>query len=41
MRLDFKLRGFTGDCWYPSEDNYEIVEFTNLQYKKNNGKITF
>ena len=31
--------GFTGDCWYPSEDNYEIVEFTNLQYKKNNGKI--
>ena len=31
--------GFTGDCWYPSEDNYEIVEFTNLLYKKNNGII--
>jgi hypothetical protein len=32
--------GFTGDCWYPSEDNYESVEFTNdLYIKKNNGSV--
>lgn len=24
--------GFTGGCWYPSEDNYESVEFTNSLY---------
>ena len=26
--------GFTGGCWYPSEDNYESVEFTNNMYKR-------
>ncbi len=26
--------GFTGGCWYPSEDNYESVEFTNSIYIK-------
>ena len=32
--------GFTGGCWYPSEDNYESVEFTNdLYIKKNNGIV--
>ena len=32
--------GFTGDCWYPSDDNYESVEFTNdLYIKKNNGSV--
>jgi len=32
--------GLTGDCWYPSTDNYESIEFTdNLYIKKNNGVI--
>ena len=31
--------GFTGDCWYPSEDNYESVEFTNDLYIKNGNPI--
>jgi hypothetical protein len=32
--------GFTGGCWYPSEDNYESVEFMNdLYIKKNNGIV--
>jgi hypothetical protein len=32
--------GFTGNCWYPSENNYESVEFTNNAYiKRINGVL--
>jgi hypothetical protein len=31
--------GFTGGCWYPNEDNYESVEFTNDLYIKKNNDI--
>jgi len=32
--------GFDRDCWYPENNNYESIQFTNEMYiKKNNGVI--